>query len=295
MKEGTQELEQDRILRFVRLARALEFGGIYNGAKLLRALAFSAETRLSRLPEGVVDTAWIHRELELIIQEMQQSGNDRELLLALDHARQGALENRTISIQDAPPVFVCRFCGEITLKQPPNCCPGCGARKLTFREILPTYYLEPLTPAQALEGLEFAVQEVIQQTTDLSEQQMIWSPEPGEWAVRDLILHLLTAQQLLAGRVEKMLTEENPSLKSLAAWAEMDETKSTGKEALDRYVRSRLITLSRLKEISQSDWQRTGFHDEFGQVTILQQAGYFARHDQFHLPQLEDLNRSMMV
>ncbi len=294
MKDSTQETNQDRILRFVRLARALKSGGIYNGAKLLRALAFSEETRLSRLPEGASDSAWIHREMELIIKEVQQSGTDQELVFALDHARQGALENRTISIQDAPPVFVCRFCGEIALKQPPNCCPGCGARKLAFREILPTYYLEPLTPAQALEGLEYAVQEVIRQTTDLTEQQMIWSPEPGEWAVRDLILHLLTAQQLLAGRVEKMLIEENPSLKSLAAWAEMDETESTGKEALDRYVRLCFLTVNRLKGIGLSDWQRTGFHDEFGEITILQQAGYFARHDQYHLPQLEGLRRSLI-
>jgi hypothetical protein len=50
---------QDQILRLVRLARAFEAKGILNGAKLLRALAFSEETRLTELPEGPIDESWV--------------------------------------------------------------------------------------------------------------------------------------------------------------------------------------------------------------------------------------------
>ena len=38
-----------------------------------------------------------------------------------------------------------------------------------------------------------------------------------------------------------------------------------------------------------ADWWRTGRHEEFGVVSIKQQASYFAAHELTHLPQIERL------
>jgi len=116
---------------------------------------------------------------------------------------------------------------------------------------------------------------------------------PGGWGVSNLLWHLLTAQQLLSGRVEKMLTEANPSLASLAAWAVDIDEGSSGAEILEKYLHMRQASLTLLGGLSPADWQRSGMHDEFGPVTVLSQAGYFARHDQLHLPQLEKLVSSV--
>ena len=40
--------------------------------------------------------------------------------------------------------------------------------------------------------------------------------------------------------------------------------------------------------------QRQGQHGEFGEVTVLQQASYFAKHDQSHLPQLDAIRRVLL-
>ncbi len=285
---------QDLEFRLVRLARTLEANGIYNGAKLLRALAFSEETRATRQADGRADPGWVEGELKALIREISAQGAPSGLVSGLEQALSGYRENRTIRLEDIPRVFVCRFCGELAFEQPPARCPACGARYLSFREFLPYYFLDPLTPAEALAGLRSAAGEVIALTQGLSEAQMSWSPEPGEWSISNLLWHLLVAQQLLSGRMEKMLAEENPSLQSLAAWAAGAEESSSGAEILGEYLRSRQAAIARLEGLSPADWLRSGQHDEFGQVTILTQAAYFARHDQYHLVQLDSL-RAMVV
>ena len=44
-----------------------------------------------------------------------------------------------------------------------------------------------------------------------------------------------------------------------------------------------------LETIPLADWWRTGRHEEFGVVSIKQQASYFASHEWTHLPQVERL------
>lgn len=289
MDKNDRSFEWNRVLRIARLARELESKGILNGAKLLRALAFSEETRLTRQPEEHADASWVDQEMKALIREMTGEQISPKVLQGLEHALSAYHEDRTIFLNDIPPVFVCRTCGEIVFDQAPARCPVCGARKLTFREFIPYYYLDPLTPPQALVGLRSTAQEVKLLAAGLSEEQMGWSPRPGEWAIRDLLWHLLVAQQLLAARVEKILVEENPALKSVAAWAAGIDETSSGAEILAEYLRSRETVIARLEKITPEEWYRTGNHDEFGVVTVLTQASYFIRHDESHMPQMEEL------
>jgi len=48
-------------------------------------------------------------------------------------------------------------------------------------------------------------------------------------------------------------------------------------------------TIARLENIPLGDWWCTGQHEEFGVVTLKQQASYFASHEIAHFPQLETL------
>jgi len=54
---------------------------------------------------------------------------------------------------------------------------------------------------------------------------------------------------------------------------------------LQQYSSSRQAMVICLSHLVAEDWWRTGQHDEFGQVTLLQQASYFARHERSHFPQ----------
>ncbi len=269
----------DHLIRLVRIAKGLESSGIYNAAKLYWAAAFSQEIHASHHQKIPSAGDVLDREMETAITTLQATGAKPELVAALQCGRKAAKENRrTIPRSEIPEVSVCRDCGEIILGRPSQGCPSCGAR--------------PLTPEQALEALKTAPDEIEHVVSGLSEQQMAQRPRPGSWAIRDVLAHLLVAQGLLIGRVEQMLAEENPSLRSVARSRTRGRRGGIG--ALNpRPLSSFEATVSRLQKLSLQEWHRTGQHEEFGQVTILQQASYFTKHERYHLPRMESTRRAI--
>ncbi len=286
--------EYENLIRLARVARGLEqAGGFYNASKLFWAALFSEEIRASN-EQGIPKSAEeLDREAQVAYEWLKSRGAKPELIAALEHGRAGVRENRTIAESEIPAVFVCRTCGEMILGQPSQPCPTCGAHLLTWREFLPVYLLEPLSPQQVLAALASGATEIEAAVKGLSDAQMAQSPRAGEWAIRDLLSHLLVAQGLCAGRVEKMLTKAHPEITSLAAWRLENMEALSASETLKRYRTSRQKTVDRLKEISAQDWWRTGHHDEFGEVTVLQQTSYFAKHEPTHLPQIAAIRRAI--
>ena len=283
----------EHLIRLVRIARGLEAGGYYNAAKLFWAMAFSEELRASNeqgVPLKVDDR---DAEMQTALDALGAAGANRELIAALQYGRQAAREDRTIPWTEIPQVSVCRTCGDIALGQVPQRCPGCGARALTFREFPPVYYLEPLSPQHVMAALVSGPSEVENAVEGLSEQQMAQSSQPGEWAIRDVLWHLLMAQSVFAGRINRMLVEDNPSLEGVAVWTIEGEEPLSAGDILARYRDSRAATVEQLKAMSPGDWWRTARHEEFVQFTILQQASYFAKHERSHLAQIDAIRQAI--
>jgi uncharacterized damage-inducible protein DinB len=285
----------DFSLRLGRLARGLEANGYYNIAKLCWALAYADTIKVNSKIGVPTTSVELEHELEFVINTLVATGAPPEILTALQAGRHGVQENRPILWTEIPEVFVCRHCGEIILGQAVPFCPVCGAHELTLREFTPVYFLEPLEPYHALTALETAPDELEEYIQALSEAQLTQPIQANDWSIRDLLAHLLVAQGLLAGRVDKILAEENPLLTGVAAWNIDDETALSAGEIFERFRASRQLTVNRLSRLSTVDWLRTAWHDEFGQVTLLQQASYFARHERSHWPQLEAIRQTFLA
>jgi hypothetical protein len=238
-----KSIDQNPIIQYARLARRLEMGGMYNAAKLLWAAAFSEEIRQSNEDILAVSNQEIEKELEAAIQTMQTSPGQAALAKSLQNAKRAIREQRTIPLAEIPQVYVCRNCGETYLGKPTDTCAECGAYSLTFREFPPVWYLEPLSPQQALKALASGIDKISELANGLSEDQMEYYPQPGEWNMREALLHLLVAQELLAGRVDKMLSERNPSLEGAAAWMLDDKEAGSGREIFQRLKESRRSVL----------------------------------------------------
>jgi ribosomal protein L29 len=285
---------QENIIKFVKLARRLEMDGLYNAAKLLWAAAFSEEIRQSKAEELSTDSIALEADLDAAIQAMQAAPGQSALAKALRNVKRNIREKRTISLAEIPQISVCRTCGEAYLGKAPETCLECGAYSLTFREILPVWYLEALFPEQAVKALATGIDKISALSEGLSDEQMDYYPEPGEWNFREALLHLLVSQELLASRVEKMLAEQNPSLAGVAAWMLDNEEAKPGSQIFQQLKASRLQLLDRLKSLPGESWWRTGEHEEFGQVTILQQASYFAKHERAHLQQVRQIRAAVL-
>jgi hypothetical protein len=288
-------MTDDRLARIGRLAavaRGLEREGGYNGAKLIRAalereLVRYAEAEAPSGGDAIGDAVEALRD---VLEDDYSAAFVSRLGATAAAVRAGA----TLPLEDAPPVRTCRVCGELFLGDDvPVACPACEAPALSFREHLPVWYLEPAEPGMVLAALASGPGRLAAALGGHDDAALARPPARGQWSVREALEHLLFAEQLMAERVERLLTEEDPDLAPRAVWAETppsDEgSAGTGEPAsvlLQRYRALRGATVARLDALDESGWGRAGTHREWGHVTVLSQAAYFARHEASHVAQV---------
>jgi uncharacterized damage-inducible protein DinB len=281
-----------RIGRLAAVARGLEREGAYNGAKLLRAAMESELVRYAEAsaPSGAAATA------DALVGMLAVDGTALPAGLAslLGGIEELARAGGTVPLTVAPRVHVCRFCGEVFLgEEVPSACPSCEAPALSYHEVLPVWYLEHTEPGTVLAALAAGPRHVADALAGHSDDDLARRPARGEWSARETLEHLLFAEQLFAERVERLLAEDDPDLAARAVWSETpasDEgTLVTGDPASALAVQLRGLrsaTLARLAALPEAAWSRAGMHPEWGRVTVLSQAGYFARHEASHMAQL---------
>jgi hypothetical protein len=276
--------------RLARLARGLEAGGIYNGSKLVRALLERERARMAL--DAPTDAQTVGAEAARVADALSVAGEDPALVASLRAAARAAEAGSTLPLSDAPRTWTCRNCGRISLGSVAAWCPTCESPVTQAREELPVWYLEPIQPAEALERLEDGLEALDSILADCPDESMERPPAVGEWSVRDVLRHLVAAEELLATRVPRLLDEDYPDLVATAAWilpASDEATSVTDASAdtlLARLGTLRRGTIARLRATPAEDWERTGHHPEWGTVTVTSQAGYFARHLWSHLAQV---------
>lgn len=278
------------ITELARVARGLEAGGIYNGAKLVRALidrdlaragfaAPLAGSELATAVNGVADRLAI-------------TGDDAALIGALRAAAGAAAAEAPLTLADAPRTWSCRICGRISVGAVSAWCPTCEAPAAQAREQVPVWYLEPIVPSEALAQLEAGLVALEGIVAACPRDDLDRAPRPGEWSVRETLRHLVAAEELLFTRIPRLLEEDDPELVATAAWVLPPSDEAAGSsdlsapELLGRLRSMRATTVARLRTIPGAAWQRPGRHPEWGAVTVTSQAGYFARHLWSHLAQV---------
>ena len=282
----------ERIGRYAAVARGLEREGAYNAAKLLRAALQGELVRYAEQegPSGGMAAADALDALVTDLGPVLAPGLEQLLRPLPDLVRAG----RTISLREAPRVHVCRVCGETFLGDDvPATCPSCEAPALSFHEELPVWYLGPADRGAILGALVGGPRHLARALDGHRDEELARQPAPGEWSARQALEHLLFCEELLAKRIGRLLDEEEPDLAAAAVWADTpasDEGSTSTDEPASviaaRIADLRHATVGRLASLPESSWGRGGTHPEWGRVTVLSQAAYFARHEASHLAQL---------
>jgi hypothetical protein len=287
-----QQTRGEQVTRWLALAARLEGEGQYNLAKLLRAASESVLRHEVYLRPAPPPGDALLQVLQDVVVAMDGMPVATELRDALARGVAEMAAGRLPLIKDTPHPYVCRTCGTTTLGAPPPMCPTCGAQAATFKRFLPVYWLQALDPPAALAHLRATPDKVAALLAGVPEEEAARTPAEGGWNLRQALAHLRDAQGVLAARVDLLLAEDEPELTSQAVftWAARAEADPpTTAEIFADYKASRARTVATLEDASWAQWQRRGFHEEFGPVTVTQQASYFATHELTHLPQLEAL------
>lgn len=125
---------------------------------------------------------------------------------------------------------------------------------------------------------------------DLSDEQVRTGGEGDEaWSIVEVVCHLRDTEDLTLGRVRLMRDEDRPRI---VAWdqevaaAEGNYRAQSLDTALADFTRLRAEQVATLEALDADAWQRTGLHDEVGEITIQQLTAYMAAHDAIHLAQI---------
>jgi uncharacterized damage-inducible protein DinB len=117
-------------------------------------------------------------------------------------------------------------------------------------------------------------------------------PPSGKWSIHEHACHLAEVNPRFVQRLELMLTQDHPAIKSYDPGRDDAEDallRIPLDDALDRFARDRARMVARLRELRPRDWARTGDHDEYNSYSIFTMFRHLALHDFFHSYRIEEL------
>jgi len=131
---------------------------------------------------------------------------------------------------------------------------------------------------------------------DLDGNQIRRRPEPGEWAVIEVVAHMADVDERAHDRLRRMLAEDNPLLPAFDQDALAKERGYLGMdlaEELRRYQQTRAAHVADLEKLLPDQWRRPGRHADAGDLTVELYEAHVASEDVDHLAQIARLAESV--
>jgi hypothetical protein len=117
-------------------------------------------------------------------------------------------------------------------------------------------------------------------------------PPSGKWSIHEHACHLAAVNPIFVQRLELMLTQEHPTIKSYDPGRDHPDDALLRihlEDALARFARDRSGMVAKLRALRPDDWARTGDHDEYNSYSIVTMFRHLALHDFFHAYRIEEL------
>ena len=117
-------------------------------------------------------------------------------------------------------------------------------------------------------------------------------PPSGKWSIHEHACHLAEVHRLFFGRLDLMLAQDNPSIKSYDPGRDDPSDallRIDLEDALCRFTEDRARLVERLRRLPPEDWWRTARHDEYNSYSVFTMFRHLALHDFFHAYRIEEL------
>jgi uncharacterized damage-inducible protein DinB len=111
-------------------------------------------------------------------------------------------------------------------------------------------------------------------------------PASGKWSADEQLAHLARYHQIFLQRIERILAEQAPIFPRYRAEEDPEWTTWSSlptQQVLVRLSPMRTKLMARLRSLSEEDFERTGIHPKFGQMSLSLWLEFFLVHEAHHL------------
>ena len=126
-----------------------------------------------------------------------------------------------------------------------------------------------------------------------SDQHLHRKPESNAWSASEIVAHLRACADVWGSSLERMLTEEHPTIRYVSprAWIrKTDYLEQSFRDSLRAFTRQRATLVETLSHRDAKDWSRRATFTATTQgrdATVLSYATRIADHEVLHLGQLQ--------
>jgi hypothetical protein len=149
----------------------------------------------------------------------------------------------------------------------------------------------PETPA-LIEALERAPAIVVPLVRDMPPALLKRRPPSGKWSVHEHACHLAIVHQLFLDRLDTMLSSPAPVITPYDPGKDDPDDRLLRLDLdtmLERYGDDRRSLVTRLRQLTPEEWNRTAEHAEYSHYSVFIMFRHLALHDFFHAYRIEEL------
>jgi len=117
-------------------------------------------------------------------------------------------------------------------------------------------------------------------------EAILQPPVSGKWSAHEHLAHLARYHEVFLERMDRVLKENSPAFTRYRAeedpqWERW--RRLAYKEIAAELAAGREKLIARLKSLSDADYERTGVHSKFGEMSLALWLEFFLVHEAHHL------------
>jgi uncharacterized damage-inducible protein DinB len=120
----------------------------------------------------------------------------------------------------------------------------------------------------------------------LSRDQLNAHPVSGTWSIQQIVIHVMDSDLIAADRMKRVAAEDHPTLigyNETAFANTLFYDQLDPQLACDIFEKNRQLTSEILRRLPASSFDRTGNHNEYGEVTLAKLLKTYVDHLEHHL------------
>ncbi|MCS6989844.1 MAG: DinB family protein [Chloroherpetonaceae bacterium] len=145
--------------------------------------------------------------------------------------------------------------------------------------------------ASAPQKLELALEK-------LSDAKLRWKPNPKQWSIREIVLHLADSEVIAVARMNLVIAsgDKPPTLAAYDQDLLAERLRYNAQDellALSLFKALRKHQTAILKSLPDEAFEKFGLHEERGKLTLAELVAHSANHAEAHLRQIERVKEAL--